>query len=364
LEAQPPDLHRYYSLQLVDLYTFDFDYLGTRVEGNYGGAYLIAGPDWEGWKGEEKPETIKREIVSETNLVFGQFRTQLFNPDDLERVIDIQHQYHVQTLSNFLAADIQPPPAPPVINYPLITREILNQENEEFFKYVNFLLQFCPTHPSEVELRERLKTIGIEPGAVFPPNGVSQDWLSNIIDGHKAAREKIYTELGKIESSAGMFGTRGELVEKHGEFMYLIRATGAAGGIYGNPDAETFYPSYLQDQDHNPLDSSIHNYTLKIPLDMPAESFWSVTMYDGKTRFLVENDIDRYLINSPMWKDLKKDGDGGATLYLQKESPGTDKESNWLPAPNGPMSVLMRLYIPQEIVLSGQWQQPPIEISD
>lgn len=352
----PIDPNRYYSLQLVDLYTFNFDYLGTRVEENYGGAYLIAGPDWEG----EKPETIKRVIVSETKLVFAQFRTQLFNPDDLERVIDIQHQYHVQTLSNFLAT--QPPEAPPEINYPPIVHKTLQEKLDdkdnagEFFNYVNFLLQFCPTHPSEVELRERLKTIGIEPGAVFPPDGVSQDWLSNILKSYNATLKEIYTELGKKTSSAGMFGTREELAND-----YFTRAMGAAGGIYGNSDAETIYPSYLKDQGGNLFDSSTHNYTLKIPPEeLPAKSFWSITMYDGNTRFLVDNPIDRYLINSPMWEDLKKDDDGGATLYLQYEPPGTDKESNWLPAPNGLMSVVMRLYIPEPSVLDGTWEQPSI----
>ncbi len=365
LRAEPlvvtlPPIHpdRYYSLQLVDLYTFDFDYLGTRCEGNHGGAYLIAGPDWKGWGKKGKPETIKRAIVSETNLVFGQFRTQLFEPDDIERVKDIQSQYHVQTWSNFVAT--QPPEAPPEINYPPITREILN---ENFFKYVNFLLQFCPTHPSEVELRERLKTIGIEPGAVFPPDGVSQEWLSDINTSYEATRNEIYTEVSKLTTSLRMFGTRAELVENHGDSMYFIRAMGAAGGIYGNPDAETVYPIYNKDQYGDSFDTSTHNYTLKIPSGgLPAKSFWSVTMYNSD-RFLVENPIDRYLINSPMWKDLKKDEDGGATLYLQYESPGTDKESNWLPAPNGPMSVAMRLYIPEDIVLSDEWQEPPIEIT-
>jgi len=96
----------------------------------------------------------------------------------------------------------------------------------------------------------------------------------------------------------------------------------------------------------------------------PVDAFWSVTMYDGKTRFLVDNPLNRYLINSTMLPMLKKNADGGITLYLQHASPGAGLESNWLPAPNGPMGVVMRLYLPKPSVLDGQWVQPKIESHD
>ncbi|MDJ0798538.1 MAG: DUF1254 domain-containing protein [Calothrix sp. MO_167.B12] len=347
----PIDPNRYYSLQLVDLYTFNFDYLGTRVEGNGGGSYLIAGPNWSG----ENPQGVKRVISSETNLVFSQFRTQLFNPDDLDNVINVQEQYKVQPLSEFVGT--QPPQAPPELDYPPISRDTL-QEN--FFEYVNFLLQFCPTHPTEVELRERFKTIGVEPGAVFPPAGVSQDWLNAISAGQEEGMNEIDQVAQETTTSAGLFGTREEL-----DNDYLKRAVAARLGIYGNSDAEAFYPAYQKDSNGKLLDSGQHNYVLRLPDgDLPATAFWSVTMYDGKTRFLIHNPIDRYLINSSMLPELQTDADGGITLYLQHKSPGADKESNWLPAPDGLMFVVMRLYIPEESVLSGDWQAPPIVISD
>ncbi len=347
---------RYYSTQLIDLYTFNFDYLGTRVEGNDGGTYLIAGPDWNG----EQPEGVTRVIPSETNLVLALYRTQLFNPEDIDNVAAIQNQYKVQPLSDYLGT--QPPEAPPEIDYPPITRETVN---ENFFEYVNFLLQFCPPHPTEVELREKFKTIGVEPEAVFPPAEVSQEWLNAIATGFEEGINQIEeTTVDESVSSAELFGTREELNNYYPN-NYLYRAAGAKIGLYGNSAAEAWYPIYQVDASGEFLDGSKHNYVLRLlEGDLPADAFWSVTMYDANTGFLIENSIDRYLINSPMLPELKKDTDGDITIYIQYESPGADKESNWLPAPNGPLYMIMRLYLPQENVLNGEWEAPPIAIAD
>lgn len=146
---------------------------------------------------------------------------------------------------------------------------------------------------------------------------------------------------------------------------YKERALGALAGIYGNTAEEAVCPAYLSDTSGQILDTSKFNYRLtfepgKLP---PVKAFWSVTMYDGKTRFLVENPLNCYLINSSMLPQLKKNAQGGITLYLQHKSPGIDLESNWLPAPDGPMGVLMRLYMPKPEVLSGGWKAPQMSTS-
>ena len=287
-------------------------------------------------------------------MVFSQFRTQLFSPDDIDNVINIQEQYKVKPLSKFLGTQL--PKDPPEIDYPHINRDILN---ENFFKYMNFLLQFCPTHPSEVELRDKFKTIGIEPLAVFPPAGVSQEWLNEVASGQKDGTNAIDEVANQTKSSAGLFGTREEL-----DNNYLNRAVAARVGIYGNSDAETFYASYITDIEGDFFDSSEHNYVLQIQEDIPALAFWSVTMYDGETRFLIHNPLDRYLINSAMLPELKKNADDSITLYLQNKSPGKEKESNWLPAPDGKMFVVMRLYIPDTQVVEGNWEAPAMVTSD
>ena len=350
-------------------------------EVNRGGTYIIAGPDWSEeesekitsiLKSETNPEGIIDEIIkSETNLVFSLFRTQLFDPadsDDLAKVNQIQDQYEVQTLSQFMKTEPEPESAPN-ISYPGIDDS--GSDNGEtldpnFFQYVNFLLQFCPTHPTEVELREQFKTIGVgEDFSTFPPEGVSAEWVNALNEGSAIGMNTIVETAEKTPTSLGIFGTREELLGDDGgqnngdEPGYLNRAMGAFMGIYGNSDAEAVYPVYLQDSEEQPLDASKHNYELKLELPMPVEAFWSVTMYDGSTKFLVANDLNRYLINSSMTLTPNEDQET-ITLYLQNESPGEEKESNWLPAPAGLMFVVMRLYRPQDEVVSGKWIPPVI----
>ena len=130
---------------------------------------------------------------------------------------------------------------------------------------------------------------------------------------------------------------------------WLKRAAAAKGGIYGNDTVEATYPLTKTLANGEPMDGSKHNYTLTFPAgDLPpVNAFWSVTIYDGKTQLLIKNPINRYLINSPMLPGMKKNDDGSLTLYIQKDSPGADKESNWLPAPDGPIYLVMRLYWPK-----------------
>jgi len=149
---------------------------------------------------------------------------------------------------------------------------------------------------------------------------------------------------------------------------WLKRAAAAKAGIYGNDAVEAMYPMTKTLANGETLDASQHNYTITFPAGQypPVNSFWSVTMYDGKTQLLIKNPINRYLLNSPMLPNLKKNEDGSLTLYIQKDSPGADKVANWLPAPNGPIYLVMRLYWPKKEAPSilpagsGTWQPPGI----
>ena len=123
------------------------------------------------------------------------------------------------------------------------------------------------------------------------------------------------------------------------------------------------YPYTRTTATGEPLDGSKNNYTLTFAAGQtpPVNAFWSVTMYDGKSQLLVKNPINRYLINSPMLPGMKKDADGSLTLYIQKDSPGADKEANWLPAPADSFNLFLRLYWPSEPIPGGGWQPPPVE---
>jgi hypothetical protein len=346
---------RYFSVQLIDYYTQNFDYIGSRTTGNEGGTYLLAGPDWKG----ETPKGIDKVFRSETELAFPGYRTQLFNSADLENVKKIQAGYKVQTLSAFLGQT--PPEAAPTIDFiaPLTVAE--QRTSPEFFNVLNFVLQFCPTVPSEIALMERFAKIGVGAGKTFDVDKLSPEMKTAIEQGMAdawAEHAALQKRIDAREVSTGeFFGTR-EFLKNN----YLYRMAGAVYGIYGNSKEEAMYPSYAVDADGKRLDGT-NRYTLRFAPDQfpPVNAFWSLTMYDFPAQLMVANRLNRYLVNSPMMPEFKKDGDGGLTLYVQNEYPGADKESNWLPAPNGPFLMVMRLYWPKLEALEGKWTAPPLK---
>lgn len=345
---------RYYSAQLVDLQTFNFAYLGTRAFGNGGGDFMITGPGWRG----EKPAGIKAVIPSETHLVYSIFRTQLFNAEDIVEVRAVQDGYRVRTLSAYL--DRPAPFAPSVIPWPKLTEGMT--EGEGLFGYLNFLLQFYPTHSSEKALMARFARLGIGAGKTFELAGLSSEQREAVAAGIKDAWETDFAQAlaginGGTLSSGDLFGTRDFLKNN-----YVYRFVGAKLGIYGNSREEAFYPAYFADELGNPPDASLHRYELRFEAGQlpPAKAFWSLTMYDGKSQLLVANPLQRYLVNSTMLDQFKYGDDGSLTLYVQRESPGAESESNWLPAPDGPFYCIMRIYIPQPETFSGEWKQPKL----
>jgi hypothetical protein len=347
---------RYFSIQLVDLYTHNFAYIGSRTTGNGGGQFLLAGPRWEG----EAPKGITQVIRSETELALAIYRTQLFNPSDLENVKAIQAGYKLQPLSAFLG---QPaPPQPPAIAFtpPLTPAQI--KTSPLVFRDLNFLLQFAPTHPSEVELMQRFASIGIGAGKDFDPDALSPEMKAALEGGiadawaAMADLKKNRIDTGEL-ASGDVFGTR-EFLKNN----YLYRMAAAVIGIYGNSKQEAMYPLLTVDSQGQALSGS-HRYTLRFAPGQlpPVDAFWSVTMYELPASLLVDNPINRYLLNSPMLPDFKRDPDGGITFYLQNESPGADKEANWLPAPQGPFMAVMRLYWPKAEALEGRWTAPQLQ---
>ena len=355
LTVPPIEKGRYFSVQLIDYYTFNFDYIGTRTTGNGGGSYLLVGPNWKG----ATPKGIKKVFRSETELAFPTYRTQLLNPGDLENVRKIQAGYKVQTLSSFLG---QPAPkAAPAIDFikPLTPEE--EKTSPQFFNILNFVLQFCPTNPSEKALMARFAKIGVGAGKTFDASKLSPEMKTAIEQGIGDAWAdfgglKKQFEEGKIVAG-DVFGTRQYLKNN-----YLYRMAAAVLGIYGNSKQEAMYPAYYVDATKQKLDGA-NRYTLRFPPGQlpPVNAFWSVTMYDEPQSLLVANPINRYLVNSPMLPQLKRDADGGVTLIIQNESPGKDKEANWLPAPKGPFSMIMRLYWPKPAATEGKWTAPPVK---
>ncbi|KQV44518.1 cell envelope protein [Rhizobium sp. Root268] len=346
---------RYYSLQFIDMYTFNFAYVGSRATGNGEGRYLLAGPNWKG----EKPEGVTEVISCETEFAFVLYRTQLFGPDDIEKVKAVQAGYKVEPLSSFLGT-AAPAPAPAVDFFKPLTAEE-EKTSPRFFEQLSFILQFCPTHPSETELRERFAKLGIDGGKGFDAASLSPELKQAVTEGMADAwaafqqHKKDFVDTGKA-SSADSFGTRAFLKND-----YLTRMSGAVLGIYGNSKDEALYPAYFVDGQGKPL-TGASPYELRFaPGELPpVNAFWSLTLYELPSSLLSANALNRYLINSPMLPNLSKDSDGGMTLYIQHDTPGRDKERNWLPAPAGPFFMVMRLYWPKAEALDGRWKAPAL----
>jgi hypothetical protein len=347
---------RYYSAQFIDLYTFNFAYAGSRATGSEGGRFLLAGPGWQG----ETPPGITQVIRCETELAMVAYRTQLFDPKDIKNVEEIQIGYRVQPLSRFLGTPA-PEPAPPIAFVKPLTVEE-ERTSLEFFDILNFVLQFCPTHASETELMARFAKIGVGAGLSFDAAALKPDIRQAIEKGRAdawAASDSVSQLLiaGQI-SSGDLFGTRETLANN-----YLHRMTAAVYGIYGNSREEALYFGYAVDSGGQALDGTVGYYTLRFAPGQlpPVNAFWSLTMYDAKTKLLVANPIERYLINSPMLPKLRKDKDGGLTIYMQYASPGPGKQTNWLPAPAGPFAMVLRLYGPKPDAYDGTWKRPEVQ---
>ena len=351
---------RYYSIQLTDGNAYNYGYIGSRATGVEAGDYLVVGPSWQ----DERPTGINQVFHSTTPFALTIFRTQLFNAEDMPNVVKVQAGYKVQALSAFLK---QPTPsaAPKIDFLPATTAGI----KANFYEYLDAALQFVPETPDTTGLRGRLASIGIGPGKSFEFKELSLEHKAAVLLAMKEGDDKVekFLNTGNKDINGWKIGSLfGDRAFYNGD--WLKRAAAAKGGIYGNNAIEAMYPMTRVDTNGETLDGSKHNYTLTFSAGQlpPVNAFWSVTMYDGKSQFLIENPINRYLINSPMLPNMKTNPDGSLTLYIQKDNPGPDKETNWLPAPSDSIYVVMRLYWPKTEAPSvlpagdGTWNPPGI----
>src|ERR1700677_4956447 len=290
--------NRYYSIQFTDAYTFNIDYAGTSTTGNDAANLLVVGPSWKG----ETPKGIKKVIRSETDILMPIYRVQLFNTSDIDNVKKVQAGFKVQTLSSFLGTPA--PKAAPAIDFIKPLTVETQKTSLEFFNVLNFVLRYCPTGPSEVELMKRFVKIGVGGGKTFDASKISPEMTKAIADGRADAWADFAGLLQKFDggkvTSGGVFGTR-----KYLKNNYLYRMGGAVLGIYANSKEDAIYPIYGVDEAGQKL-TGANRYVLRFPPGQlpPANSFWSLTMYDLPASLLVANPINRYLINSPMLPQL------------------------------------------------------------
>ena len=367
LRAEPfvvrvPDVpDRYYVMQFADFYTHNFAYIGTRTTGEKAGNYLFVGPKWEGEIPEDTFDGVYR---CETDTLSAVVRTQLLGGADLPNVGAVQKGYKIMSLSEFLGEE--PKPALGVEDWPAWDQE--KASSIGFIEYFNFILALAePIHPQDLPALERFAKIGIGPGRTFDASSLDPEFRQAIEDGVGAATQKIIHKAENIGEQVNgwnmtdAFGSR-EFFQQD----WLLRAAGAMAAIFANDKVEAFYPQVYIDSEGNTLDGSSGAYILgfdggNLP---PAKYFWSVTMYDksydGNAGYLVENPIDRYLINSTT-DGLVYGADGSLTIFIQHEKPTGDKAANWLPAPAAPFYLTMRVYGPEEVALNGEWAPPAVQ---
>jgi hypothetical protein len=342
------DEARYFVVQLIDLYTYNFDYIGSRATGSDGGAFLVAGPGWKG----ETPKGVKKVFRSETELALAAYRTQLFKPADLDNVTKVQAGYRAQPLAAFLG---QPAPkAAPAIDFikPLKPRSRRSRSKCYYPQLRPAILPHAAvrkgTHGTLREDRRRR-------GKTFDAAKLSPE-IRRPSKGHG---RRVGRRCG-VEETSRRWG-RPPATFRHAKALKNdYQPHGRRRDRHpGNSKEEAIYPACRGFQGKaGRLEGQLHVTLAKDQLP-PVNGFWSVTMHELPSS--IANPLKRYLINEPMLPQLKKDDDGRLTLSIQNKSPGKDKEANWLPAPKGPFMVIMRLYWPKEDALNGKWTAPPLK---
>jgi hypothetical protein len=352
--SAPDTAGRYYLLPMLDMWTDVFACPGSRTTGTQAGNFLVTPPGWSG----EVPSGMSR-ISAPTPLVWIIGRTKTDGPSDYDAVHSIQAGYQVTPLSRWgkppqpVEAKIDPdvdmktPPKTQIDTMPA----------GKFFAYAAELLKVIPPHVTDQPIIAQLKRIGIEPGKGFDLEKADPTIRNALADAPRDAQQLMAWKFATLARVVNGWSMNTDTMGVYGNY-YLKRALIAQVGLGANLSEDAIYPVNLADDTGKPLDGA-NKYVLHFDKGdtPPANAFWSVTLYDSDG-FQVGNPINRFAISS--WMPLKTNADGSLDLYVENESPGSDKDANWLPAPKGPFNLTMRLYAPSSEALTGKWNPPPV----
>jgi hypothetical protein len=347
---------RYYMAPMLDAWTNVFAVLGTRATGNGKGDFAIVGPQWTG----KLPAGIK-EIKSPTAMVWLIGRTQTNGRRDYPAVHAIQDRYQLTPLSAWSKG--YTPPSDVVIEPGTDTKlppkaQVARMDAATFFGRLNALMQDNPPAAADAPALARFAAIGVAPGKPFDLKNMELAVARGLERSVRAGQAQIVTNTRRAQ---GTKVNGWDLFTKTGSYGtdYLWRAIVALTGLGANLPEDATYPRATVDADGQPL-TGANRYMVRFAKGQlpPVNAFWSLTMYNAKQAF-VQNPINRYAIGNR--DKLKLDPDGSLTLHVHPDSPGKDKESNWLPAPKDSFNVVMRLYWPKQEILDGIWKIPPVE---
>jgi len=360
LEQEPivlsvPDTKgRYYVMSVMNMWTDVFGSAGKRTMGTAPGSFLIVGPKWQG----TAPAGIKETYRSSTRYAWILGQTQANGPDDYAAVNAIQAEYKLTPLSAW-GKPYSPPSTVPV-DSSVDTKgtpvdQVARMDAGTFFRRLALVMKDNPAAPGDRRALEELKLLGIEPGKDFDVGNIDPAvarGLQRAVKEVPAKMQEGVTQMKTVNgwiqpTNLGRYGTD-----------YDTRAGIAWLGLGADLQEDTIYPTAYVDDDGQLLDSA-NKYAMHYEKDhfQPTNATWSISQYKGN--FYVRNALDRYAI-AP-WMPLKFNADGSLDVYLQAESPGPDKEANWLPTPPGVFNVTIRNYWPKQPALDGTYKNPPIK---
>jgi len=360
-----PDTNgRYYLLPMLDMWSDVFASPGWRTTGTQAGNFLVTPPGWrpdlrERFIDEFKLPRDTQRIDAPTPYVWVIGRTKTDGPADYDAVRKIQAGFKVTLLSEWgkppKPAEVKIDPSIDMKTPPKI--QVDTMPAGKYFAYAAELLKLQPPHITDEPILAQMKRIGIEPGKSFDIEKVSPAVKKALESAPEAAQKLMEWKIPTLARVANHWSMNTDTMGVYGNY-YLKRAILAQIGLGANLPEDAIYPLNLSDDTGRPLDGS-NKYTLHFEKSAtpPVNAFWSVTLYDSEG-FQVANPLDRFAVSS--WMPFKYDPDGALTLYFQNESPGKDKEANWLPAPKGAFNLTMRLYAPKSEALTGRWNPPPV----
>jgi hypothetical protein len=338
---------RYYMLPMLDMWTDVFANPGKRTTGTDAKDFVVTGAGYAGEVPDGKPV-----IEAPTPWVWVIGRTQTNGPDDYAAVNAVQDGYTITPLN---PTGHTPDPDQDTTTEAL--RLVNGMSAVEFFTFACEALMLNQPHATDFSILARIANLGIVPGGSFDTSGLDAGVLDEIEAGATAAREAIAANVAHLGAHANGWTLATDTIGVYGN-SYLKRATIALGGLGANPPEDAVYPVLLADSNGKPINGE-HDYAIHFDADKlpPVDAFWSITMYDAEG-FQAANEIHRFAIGDR--DPLAYNPDGSLDIFIQHTNPGPGRETNWLPAPTGPLGITMRLYAPRPEVLDGRWTPPHV----
>lgn len=351
----PDTQGRYYLLPMLDMWTDVFASPGWRTTGTQAGNFALTSPVWEG----QLPKGVEH-VIAPTPYVWIIGRTKTDGPDDYNTVHKIQEGFKITPLSDWgkNVAQVKPRIDPNVDMKTPPKKQVDSMSAGNYFAYAAELMKLHPPHLTDEPILAQLKKVGFEPGRSFDFNNLPSSIKKGLEGAPKSAQELMEWKIPTLARTDNGWSLNTDTMGVYGNY-YLKRAIVANLGLGANLPEDAIYPLNLGDSTGKPLNGA-NKYVIHFDKDNlpPVNAFWSITLYDDQG-FQVANKLNRFAVSS--WMPFKRNQDGSLDLYFQNESPGAEKENNWLPAPKDSFNLTMRLYAPKDAALIGKWNPPPVE---